>query len=85
MKAEEILQTAAGLIAGDRNEAHGDRHVCFDRIAAYWSLHLGRQLSREDVAVMMALLKIARSQSGQKVVDHYIDGAGYLALAGELR
>ena len=85
MKAEEILQTAAGLIGGDRNEEHGDRFECFDRIAAYWSLYLGRPVSREDVAVMMALLKIARSQSGQKVTDHYVDGAGYLALAGEIR
>ena len=39
-------------------------------------------LSGEDVANMMALLKIARTGASHKE-DNYIDAATYLAIAGE--
>ena len=38
----------------------------------------------EDVAAMMALLKIARLMSNPEHVDSWIDGAGYLACGGEV-
>ena len=38
----------------------------------------------KDVAVMMALLKIARTQAGEDNDDNYIDGCGYIGIAGEL-
>ncbi len=37
-----------------------------------------------NVAQMMELMKIARSISGTAVEDHYVDSAGYAALAAEL-
>ena len=39
----------------------------------------------DDVAVMMALLKISRSTQGKFNVDDYIDAAAYMAIAGELK
>jgi hypothetical protein len=33
---------------------------------------------------MMALLKIARTKSGELNHDCFVDGCGYIALAGEL-
>ena len=36
------------------------------------------------VAIMMALLKIARTQAGEDNDDNYIDGCGYIGIAGEL-
>ena len=33
---------------------------------------------------MMALLKIARIATGKKVIDSYVDLAGYAACAGEI-
>lgn len=41
-----------------------------------------RGLTGEDVANMMALLKIARTGASHKE-DNYVDGATYLAIAGE--
>ena len=38
----------------------------------------------EDVANMMALLKIARTQAGQHNPDDYVDACGYSAIAGEI-
>lgn len=43
----------------------------------------GIDILPEDVAIMMALLKIARIASGNYKVDSYIDLAGYAACAGE--
>ena len=38
----------------------------------------------EDVAVMMALLKIARIKTGKFKEDRFVDACGYLACAAEL-
>lgn len=38
----------------------------------------------EDVAAMMALLKIARIADGNSKDDNWIDGCGYLACGGEI-
>ena len=37
-----------------------------------------------DVAMMMALLKIARIQSGTGTDDSFVDLAGYAACGGEI-
>jgi hypothetical protein len=56
----------------------------FALIANYWTVYKGVEFSANDVGVMMALLKIARIQSGQRKDDNYVDAAGYLACAGEI-
>lgn len=38
----------------------------------------------EDVAAMMALLKIARIAAGGKKADSWVDLAGYAACGGEI-
>ena len=86
MNAPEITQKAAELVGGDRAESHGDMHAHFAHVAALWTayLKLDRPLDATDVPHMMALLKIARTKSGSVNVDVWIDGAGYLACAGEV-
>jgi hypothetical protein len=88
MKASDIATKAADLVSGDRAQTHGDMADNFARIADLWSAYLGRRLdtglSAVDVGNMMALLKIARTLSGQVNADDFVDGAGYLACAGEI-
>lgn len=92
-KAADILNTAAGLVSGDRASSHGDKltnHVC---IAEMWNGYLrarqavGRPaaLDAEDVANLMECMKVARRLTGNFNVDDYVDGAGYAAVAGEVR
>ena len=38
----------------------------------------------EDVANLMILLKVARSQAGEHNVDDFIDTCGYASIAGEI-
>lgn len=84
MKANKIAQTATKLVSGSRARTHGDKHETFATIARLWSAYVGVSISAEDVAHMMVLLKIARTQGGQHNLDDYVDMCGYAACAGEI-
>jgi hypothetical protein len=84
-EAWQILNDAANLIDGDRNVQHGDRAHCHGEIAKLWTWWTGFQIDAHDVAMMMMLLKAARVKTGAYNRDCYVDGAGYLSIAGELR
>ena len=72
------------ILIEDRNKAHGDAEENFQLIADYWGYYLDKPLKKEDICIMMALLKIARTQAGQHNLDDYIDACGYSAIAGEI-
>lgn len=78
-----ILQEAESLINGDRARDYGSAHENFARIARIWSVILGIDVTAQEVALCMAGLKLARLANGPHR-DSYVDGAGYMALAGEL-
>ena len=79
-----ILDTAKQAVTIDRQATHGKPEDTFGLISAFWSAHLEVQISPADVAVMMVLLKCARSRANPGNEDNYIDSAGYAACAGEL-
>ena len=90
MKAAEILQTAAGIVGGARANTHGPANVNLENIATLWRAYLqlrpaSSELDAVDVAHMMALLKVARTKTGQCNTDDWVDACGYLALAAEMR
>lgn len=87
--AHEILQEAAVIVGGDRNTTHGDKERSFQVIANLWNSYLdgrksGGPISPRDVCAFMVLLKLGRSIQGTTHPDHFLDAAGYAALAGEL-
>ena len=86
MKRDEILDTAKKYVTKDRAAEHGDMEDNFQRIATYWNAHLGLVdfIKTEDVAAMMALLKIARIHSNPTHMDNWVDACGYLACGGEV-
>lgn len=84
-EAWQILQEAANLVEGERNEQHGAREKCHAEIAKLWTWWCGFRVDAHDVAIMMSLLKVARIKTGGYVRDAYLDGCGYLSIAGELR
>lgn len=83
---DEILRQAALIVTGPRQEDYGDASESFERIARLWSAYLnGCPIGKEDVAVMMMLLKVSRLLGSDfKHLDSWIDACGYLALGGEL-
>ena len=88
---EDILKKAGKLVSDDREGTHGDARENHEQIAEFWNIFLDNKLKPmaaitcDDVAVMMALLKISRSTQGKFNVDDYIDAAAYMAIAGELK
>ena len=79
-----LLDIAKTYITKDRQADHGDAEDNFSRIAQYWSVHLGTPVKAHDVAVMMALLKVARIKQNPNHIDNWVDGAGYFACGGEI-
>jgi len=82
---QSILDTASKLIHGDRASDYGDAKEMHQRIGDFWSTYLNLEtpLTADQVAMMMVLMKTARSTSSPKF-DTYVDLAGYAALAGEM-
>lgn len=88
MQAVDLIDNAGRLFGGDRAQTHRDKHRNFSNIALLWNAYLaaksGAQIDGADVGHMMALLKIARTQSGALNHDDAIDAIGYIACAGEI-
>lgn len=83
MKRSEILEKARQCVCEDRDKQYGHPEDNFGKIAELWSAYRGELFLKRDVAMMMALVKIARIYAGESI-DSYIDLAGYAACGGEL-
>ena len=85
MKRADILTTASEYVSVDRAATHGDAEDNFRRISALWNAYLGvDDITAIDVAVMLALLKVARIRQNPTHADNWIDMAGYAACGGEI-
>ncbi len=90
MNREGILDKAKECVCTDRENTYGKPEDNFATIANLWSEYLfakgvlAELIDSDDVAVMMALLKIARIATGKPKADNFIDLAGYAACAGEI-
>ncbi len=88
MKRAEILDAAKKCVCGQREQDYGKPEDNFQIIADLWNAYLKlppeRRVDPRDVAMMMALLKIARIRSGTATEDSFVDLAGYAACGGEI-
>ena len=82
---KEFLEEAGRLVGGDRQKDYGDKVQNHKNIARLWSAYLDFPVTTENVAIMMCLLKIARTKLGVTSKDTYIDMSAYSAIAGEIR
>lgn len=88
----DILHAAEKCVCGQREQDYGTPEDNFETIAEFWETYLSRACVDEaggvyidatDVAMMMALLKIARIAGGSGTRDSFIDLAGYAACGAE--
>lgn len=97
MRANDIsnvLKTAHNTVLNDRGATHGSLEDSFQMIADFWSVYLTNtnrnnegktvEVKPVDVAFMMDLLKTARAVHGKPAPDHFVDKAGYSAIAASL-
>ena len=85
MNTEQFLNKASSLVKGQRHKDYGDKTDNHKNIAKLWSAYLDVNITAHDVAIMMCLLKIARTKLGDVSEDTYIDMAAYGAIAGEIK
>ena len=83
MNRKEILDRAAECVLRDRNTQYGNPEDSFSEIASLWSFFLGTKVKAYQVAVMMALMKIARIKYNPTHADSWVDLAGYAACGSE--
>ncbi len=84
MTRKECLDRATACVCGQRDQEYGAPEDNFGRIANFWSVYLGRKVYPVDVAMMMALLKVARIRSNKAHADSFVDLAGYAACGADL-
>lgn len=84
MNRADILDSAKKIVLGHREQEYGSQENNFGLIADLWSTYINYKVTPVDVAMMMALLKIARIRSGNAVDDSFVDLAGYAACGGEI-
>lgn len=84
MDRKTTLEQAEKCVCTDREAQYGSPEDNFNVIARLWAVYTGYQITAHDVAMMMALLKVARIRSGHNKEDSYVDLAGYAACAAEL-
>ena len=85
MITKECLEQAIGLSSVERQKDYGDKVENHSNIARMWSAYLKVKIEAHDVAILMTLLKIARTKLGAVSKDTYIDMAAYSAIAGEIK
>lgn len=84
MTRAETLEKAKACVCGQRENEYGSPEDNFTAIAGFWSVYKGVEFTANDVAMMMALLKIARIRTGTATDDSYVDLAGYAACGAEI-
>jgi hypothetical protein len=80
-----ILEEAQSIIYGDREKTYGHPSKNLLNIAKLWSIYLGKDVSAQDVATMMVLLKVARLMNQPDHRDSLVDSVGYLALIERIK
>lgn len=89
----DILDKARTCVCQDRNREYGEPEDGFKLIAALWEpvirescVSPGADVSvkPDTVALLMALLKIARATQNLGHLDNWVDLAGYAACGGEI-
>ena len=90
MNTIDILEKTKKLVSASRHDKHGDKVINHENIARLWTGYLVNKFKLnlvilpEDVANLMTLLKIARTQAGAFNLDDHIDACGYSAISGEI-
>ena len=83
---KRVLSEAERCVCGKREQDYGTPEDSFQKIGTFWTAYLNYnvKIDAEDVAAMMALLKIARISENPQHMDSWVDLAGYAACGGEI-
>lgn len=83
MNAVDILNEAAATIGNRAAERDTPQERSMRRTVEAFNALTGHKLTERDGWLFMVVLKAARATAGRHKLDDYLDGAAYMALAGE--
>lgn len=85
MADKSIATEALKLVSGDRNKAYGSAKESFTRTGKMWGaiLHLDRDVTPQEVAMMFVLHKMSRESNTAKR-DNRVDMVGYTLLLDQI-
>jgi len=83
LRSKDILTNASDTI-DERSATHGHYDLTLLRASKLWGDYLEREIDPMDVAICMALLKLARVMESPRHDDNFVDLVAYAAIAGEL-
>ena len=85
-EAEEYHKLCFSALQEQREQDYGTPEDSFQKIGTFWTAYLNYavKIDAEDVAAMMALLKIARISENPQHMDSWVDGCGYFSCGGEI-
>lgn len=97
MNRSETLKAAEQCVCGDREEDYGNPENNFSNIADGFTWYLTSAypalkkplkeiggLKSLDIAMMLAVMKVARVAGGRVKSDNFVDLAGYAACGAEI-
>lgn len=87
MNRKETLEAAMQAVMHDRNADYQDPEDNFGDIAKLWYWWLGDRVDEIrtiDVAIMSAMIKLARMKGNIYNWDNFVDLAGYAACGAEV-
>lgn len=84
VEGDSVGVEAERIINGPRRDAYGPVEESFQKIATGWSLILGVEVTPQQVALMMVVMKVLRETGGQHHRDNLVDIIGYTLLLEKL-
>jgi hypothetical protein len=84
MKRDETINEVTRCVLQDRNASYGSPENNFSRVAKLWTVYFDREFEPHDVAIMLALLKVARLSENPTHMDSWVDLAGYAVCGAEV-
>lgn len=83
---DAILERAASLISGEREQQYGSAIDNFTAIGKLWAVTFGleKPISPVLVAIAMSQLKQVRLMNDPNHADSWPDAAGYIGLGGDI-
>lgn len=81
---DAVLDKAREAINGPREDDYGSPYENHKRIADIWSAMTGYEFTPSMVSAMMIGIKLSRAKENIRVLDNWVDIAGYSAITWEI-
>jgi len=84
MKRKAALAAAAKATTEQRDKIYGSPDVNFDRIAKGLEIIFDRPVTKAQVGMVLAMVKLCRLVESEDHADSWVDLAGYAACGAEV-